>query len=244
MKLEEIESRIVALKARYAELDAKSFKADVWDGVVLSAMTAVDNELKRLNALREKALVADVVELEAEKPAAPSVGSGLPLPGDFAPSPGDEVDPLDGLSAMPSGEAAVDVKDKLFCYMLRRTTDYITAARDTQKKRPVMYTQGQHLAVMAMLAFIQTEYRLLSAFGRDRRNAVEKRLLERIEALEASAADFKYCGTWKSDTLYRTGNFVTDGGSIFHANRASVGERPGTSDSFTLAVKKGKDAKS
>jgi hypothetical protein len=94
-----------------------------------------------------------------------------------------------------------------------------------------------------MFAQVQTEYRLLSAFGRDKRNAVEKRLLERIEALEARP-EMKYCGIWKADTVYGTGNFVTDNGSLFHANRASVGERPGTSDSFTLAVKKGKDAKS
>jgi hypothetical protein len=69
-------------------------------------------------------------------------------------------------------------------------------------------------------------------------------LHDRIKVLEARP-NLKYCGTWAADKVYGVGNFVTDGGSIWHAQRASIGERPGTSpaDAWLLAVKKGKDAR-
>ena len=54
----------------------------------------------------------------------------------------------------------------------------------------------------------------------------------------------KYVGVWNQEKVYGAGNFVTDSGSVFHAQRASVGERPGSGgDAWVLAVKKGKDAK-
>lgn len=66
---------------------------------------------------------------------------------------------------------------------------------------------------------------------------------ERIAELEARPV-MKYAGIWNHGKVYGAGNFVTDSGSVFHAQRASVGERPGSgSDAWVLAVKKGKDAK-
>lgn len=53
----------------------------------------------------------------------------------------------------------------------------------------------------------------------------------------------KYAGVWKQDKVFGAGNFVTDGGSMWHAERATVGERPGSGDAWTLIVKKGKDAR-
>lgn len=53
----------------------------------------------------------------------------------------------------------------------------------------------------------------------------------------------KYVGTWKADGIYRIGMFVTDSGSLWHAQRASVNERPGSSDAFVLAAKKDRDAR-
>jgi|GEM_PF-1806434 len=246
MTLEEIESRIAALKKRYEELDAKSCKAGVWDGVVMTAMSAVDDEIKRLNVLREKALVSDLVADPAEASVRNSEFiPSLPMPRDFTHGPGDEINPLDDLTVMPDGEAGAEVWGKLFSFMLARTTDYISTVRETQKSvRPARYTEGQHLAVLAMFALVQTEYRTLSAYGRDRRNEVEKRLLERIEALEALPT-LRYRGTWAPDTQHNEGDIVTDHGSAWHCNR-STRSRPGQSDDWTLMVKKGapgKDAK-
>ncbi|MCK1517276.1 hypothetical protein IVB22_33190 [Bradyrhizobium sp. 190] len=67
-------------------------------------------------------------------------------------------------------------------------------------------------------------------------------LQNRVKELEERPA-LKYAGIWNSDAIYRTGMFVTDGGSLWHAQRASVNERPGSSDAFVLAAKKGRDAR-
>lgn len=55
--------------------------------------------------------------------------------------------------------------------------------------------------------------------------------------------DLKYLKVWDATKVYGSGNFVTDGGSMWHADRASVGEKPGSGDAWTLAVKKGRDAR-
>jgi hypothetical protein len=65
---------------------------------------------------------------------------------------------------------------------------------------------------------------------------------KRLDELEARPV-LKYCGVWAVDKVYSTGNFVTDAGSVWHAQRANAGARPGVSDAWVLAVKKGKDAR-
>lgn len=62
----------------------------------------------------------------------------------------------------------------------------------------------------------------------------------RLDAKIASMAAFKYCGVWKDGDRYLPGNFVTFSGSLWHANKQTT-DRPGTSDSWSLAVKRGKD---
>lgn len=72
----------------------------------------------------------------------------------------------------------------------------------------------------------------------ERNAALEKRVNE----LEARPV-MEYAGVWDQKKVYGSGKFVTDGGSLWHSKRASVGERPGASDAWTLAVKKGRDAR-
>jgi hypothetical protein len=63
-----------------------------------------------------------------------------------------------------------------------------------------------------------------------------------VAALEARKSLF-YAGVWEADESYEEGDFVTDRGSLWHANRATSA-RPGDgSGAWTLAVKRGKDAK-
>ena len=69
-----------------------------------------------------------------------------------------------------------------------------------------------------------------------------KPLADRIKQLE-DRPTMKYQGVWASEKVYGSGNFVTDGGSLWHANRATVGERPGSGDAWQLAAKRGRDAK-
>lgn len=65
-------------------------------------------------------------------------------------------------------------------------------------------------------------------------------LLKRIEALEDAAVSYE--GVHKEGNVYRKGQLVTHGGSMWHANRTTA-HKPGQSDAWTLAVKRGKDAR-
>jgi hypothetical protein len=66
-------------------------------------------------------------------------------------------------------------------------------------------------------------------------------LIARIEALEKQAMEFRYRGVWSSGDTYQKGNFVSDHGSLWHANTQTT-RRPGDSSDWTLVAKKGADA--
>jgi hypothetical protein len=76
---------------------------------------------------------------------------------------------------------------------------------------------------------------------------VRGRIDERIDSVEArvqtleAQTNLKYLGVWKQGNTYSVGSFVTDHGSVWHASRAT-NLRPGSDDSWTLAVKRGRDA--
>ena len=63
----------------------------------------------------------------------------------------------------------------------------------------------------------------------------------RVQALEARP-ELKYCGVWTEGEAYGEGDFVTHGGSMWHCYTPTK-ERPGTTDAWQLAVKRGKDAR-
>jgi len=61
---------------------------------------------------------------------------------------------------------------------------------------------------------------------------------ERIAALEASQAAFKYVGTWSAERKdYAKGNFCSHSGALWHCERNGTTARPG--DGWRLAVKSG-----
>ncbi len=64
---------------------------------------------------------------------------------------------------------------------------------------------------------------------------------QEIAELKARPA-FKYCGVYQAGKAYTKGNFVTDGGSMWHAERATMA-RPGADESWVLAVKRGRGVK-
>jgi hypothetical protein len=70
---------------------------------------------------------------------------------------------------------------------------------------------------------------------------VTQPLRNRITELEAKP-EMKYHGIWSEKTSYPVGSFVTDGGSVWFCSKRST-ERPGTSDSWQLACKRGRDGR-
>jgi hypothetical protein len=64
----------------------------------------------------------------------------------------------------------------------------------------------------------------------------------RIAALEAKPT-LRYVGVFDEQRGYVPGEFTTLGGATWHCNAACVGIRPGTDESWTLAVKKGRDGR-
>lgn len=62
----------------------------------------------------------------------------------------------------------------------------------------------------------------------------------RIAALETSP--MHYDGPYETGKTYGKGMFVTDGGSLWHCNYKTA-SRPGNGPAWTLAVKRGKDAR-
>jgi hypothetical protein len=78
--------------------------------------------------------------------------------------------------------------------------------------------------------------------------AVKVQAHERIGLLEARVGELEaqprvqYHGVWIPDSEYAAGALVTQAGSIWHSNRLTR-DRPGTSDAWTLAVKKGRDGR-
>jgi hypothetical protein len=78
--------------------------------------------------------------------------------------------------------------------------------------------------------------------------AIAPVLKELIEPLREKIAELEnrphvqYRGVWKEGQPYGTGSMVTHEGSVWHANRATM-QRPGAGDDWTLAVRRGRDAK-
>jgi hypothetical protein len=63
------------------------------------------------------------------------------------------------------------------------------------------------------------------------------KLSRRIDELERR--QMKFVGVWRAGQSYEPGSLATHSGSLWHANRSTAGSRPGTDDSWVLAVKRG-----
>ena len=77
-------------------------------------------------------------------------------------------------------------------------------------------------------------------FCRDSNGLAAK--LARLEA-KLTALEHKkvFCrGVWDGSETYTEGDFATQAGSLWHCNVATSRSRPGTDDSWQLAVKRGR----
>jgi hypothetical protein len=67
-------------------------------------------------------------------------------------------------------------------------------------------------------------------------------LRRQLDQLAAREKSFSYRGVWKDGEQYFQGNFVTQDGSLWACSRETRG-KPGDSDAWTLACKRGRDGK-
>lgn len=127
----------------------------------------------------------------------------------------------------------------------------IRAVRESFAKiegRPPVLTFKEYLALPEAIA-LKLHPLELHAVTLDRAKLHAGKLVdelrEKIAALEKKVEErgaLKYCGTYKLDTDYEKGDACTYAGSLWVA-RENTTARPGTGPEWTLAVKKGKDAR-
>jgi hypothetical protein len=104
----------------------------------------------------------------------------------------------------------------------------------------VQYTQKHHSTLLSILGHHDGLIALLTRALADS--------LYRLKALESAqpsgkAAALPYQGAWKQGQEYLPGQFLTFGGSIWHVDKKTR-SRPGDDhEAYTLAVKRGSDAK-
>lgn len=82
------------------------------------------------------------------------------------------------------------------------------------------------------------EIRAISVKAVDDR--LEAEVQKQVDARFAALPTFVYRDTYKAGTEYRTGDFVTWGGQLYHCNEATTG-KPGDSNAWSLAVRRGRD---
>lgn len=126
-----------------------------------------------------------------------------------------------------------------------QNTESLKRAADVFKsmRAELIEKYGNAAKVERALAETAPQVLLATIYALDDRFAkLAKQLAERIAALESQAESFKdfgYQGVWKSGDVYRRGNFVTDGGGLWHCEQATQ-SRPGTNgDDWKLCVKNG-----
>lgn len=85
---------------------------------------------------------------------------------------------------------------------------------------------------------------LLAAVNAAVATAVTPAVNAGVEAALEQRPDVRYRDVWRAENSYREGHLVTFGGSIWHCNQTGTTAKPdGTSDDWTLAVKRGRDGR-
>lgn len=121
------------------------------------------------------------------------------------------------------GRKAIDEVE----YIMSRMAE-LREKRAAKNDKIVQYSQGQH----DMISF---GFQMAFAGVATLRNLIGE-LEDKVEAQGPA-----YKGVWRAGRTYPAGSFVTHGGSMWHADKATE-RKPGEGD-WTLAVKRGADAK-
>lgn len=115
--------------------------------------------------------------------------------------------------------------------------------RAAGKREGLSYTKDTHDALVSCIRFALADQKrtdailqMLGMARAERFAGIERRLAE----LERSP--LRYDGPHETGKSYTRGTFVTARGSLWHCD-TDTAERPGESDAWTLAVKRGQDGR-
>ena len=115
------------------------------------------------------------------------------------------------------------------------------APADADDAKPLRMTLGLW---RKLCEYMHMRFDTVTGANNDNANVIRD-LRARVEGLEArlQGAEGKslisYHGVWTEGSTYPKGAFVTDHGGIWHANQ-QTNERPGATQSWSLAVKAGR----
>lgn len=211
-----IDREIEEAEARLVKLD----KLVHYDAAAMDAAAAVSRSLDDL--VRRKSLILAGVANPAEPKSAPAAKAASAL---RLPRPVSSEEARKKVNARSKGaDAPSDQTVEAAAAALAHVESIFLKLATSRSPRT--FTQGHYDGIVSFFA--------LAADGL-------KDLAKRLEAVEKREANLKYVGVWEHGRPYVPGNFCTDDGSIWHCKEAT-NTRPGQSDRWTLAVKKGRDA--
>jgi hypothetical protein len=145
------------------------------------------------------------------------------------------------LSLWQTNQTALKVERHFLIERLRskawqRLAMAIVGNRVTARHNGVSVTSRDEALIKAVGAILVEEVEPL----RERIEALQARL----DQMETVTREFGFRGPWQEDVVYRSGNFVSLGGSMWFCVADRTTSRPQTSSSdWALAVKRGRDGK-
>lgn len=233
----EVNRDIARVEERMAALDAMLKRPDgSFDGEVIRAQGVVEKELRSLQRKRQDILAGlpQPTYVPPTEPAQLRKELRDPFrisPKDFVPkkvedgSPGSEELQREFTAIFQKhAEFAIEAIDHEF-------QESMQGFKNLTTDRSARYSQANYIAMLLILARLNAEIHALAEFQRGRRREMEARL----DALEARPS-VKYWGVWKEGKAYGGGSMVTDKGSVWYAEHATM-QRPGASDDWGARCK-------
>ena len=112
---------------------------------------------------------------------------------------------------------------------------------------PAAFTQGVYGALIHTFAHLAADTAACADLAQRYRHQAAQRIAaleSKIAALEAARPPaLRYRGAYEDGAEYDVGEFVTDGGSVWHCNRKTKTRPSDGGENWTLAVKRGRDGR-
>jgi hypothetical protein len=109
------------------------------------------------------------------------------------------------------------------------------------RMRQVEASLSSAISWKALPAFLLDSFKIFTDQTIEPLRAQVKTLQTELTALKAERGT-RYRGVWQNGSEYDLGDFVTYGGAMWHADKPTK-NKPGSSDDWTLAVRKGIDGR-
>ena len=234
--MSDLANKLAELNKRKKVLEEKmywGFRDHAFTSGCQKGIEEIDREISALNlgqALAEVGLLPQV-----EKPKEPE-RKVWPLPRRVTKAVEQQEDPL----VDKDDEYETEFERQLALVQTRLETSFLEVSTcNTDSLQVRSFTQGQYDAIISCLLYVKANLNTVAFLNRKRRTALELRIAQ----LEARPT-MEYRGVWSKDLFYRSGNFVTHRGSLWHANVGSNAMEPGNVEHiWTLAVKRGQNGK-